>query len=66
MKKLSLSRSSLDHNESRKKVITLLGNDRARFPGIGRRLNSYDRALRLFYRKTVPSRFRRVQNLRFR
>lgn len=66
MKKTIQSRSSLDHNELRSRTITLLGNERARFPGIGRRVNSYDRSLRLFYRKTTPSRFRRVQNLRFR
>lgn len=65
MKKTPQSISSLNQNEGAAPVVTILGNERARFPGIGRRKNSYDRSLRLFYKKTAPSRFRRVQTYRF-
>ena len=66
MKKFALAHSSQDHVDTRKKNITLLGADRPRFPGIGRRKHSYDAAVRGFYKKTVSPRFRRVQGLRFR
>jgi hypothetical protein len=66
MKKFTLSRSSQDHVELRKKTITILGTDQPRFPGIGRRKATYDSAVRAFYKKTVSARFRRVQGLRFR
>lgn len=42
-----------------------VGTDQPRFPGTGRRRNSYDSALRLFYKKTSLSKFRRVQPIRF-
>lgn len=65
MKKFVFARSSQDHVETRRKNITLLGIDRPRFPGRGRRKSSYDSAVRVFYKKTVSSRFRRVQSFRF-
>ena len=66
MKKFTFARSSQDHLESRKKNITLLGTEQPRFPGISRRKHTYDSATRAFYKKTISSRFRRVNSLRFR
>lgn len=66
MKKINVVRSSVDHVDSRKHNITVLGTEIPRFPGIGRRKTTYDAAVRAFYKRTVSSRFRRVQSLRFR
>ena len=65
MKKIKQSYSGKSLSPLDKDAVISLGTERSRFPGAGRRRASYDRAMRLFYRKTSLSRFRRVQAMRF-
>ena len=65
MKKMKQISSNKSLSPLEKDAVTSLGTEQARFPGAGRRRASYDRAVRLFYKKTSLSRFRRTQRIRF-
>lgn len=56
----------MDHKPLRENAIVELPFERPVFPGAGERYRSYDSAFRVFSRKVMYARFRRVSRIRFK